>query len=113
VKLVLPLKVQPELGPSPKPISEPNGGVRRDRPLAGKKLGYTVRGNVERASKLGGVHLQEFELVFQDFAWVNGWASHPDLLVVVDDFDAERRFGILGPLETDTPLGVDSDAVST
>ncbi len=41
---------------------------------------------------------------------MNCWTSHSVLLVIVDNFDTERFIGFLWPLETESPLDVDSDA---
>src|SRR6266566_3420745 len=75
-KIIRGLQIEPELGAVAEPVTETQGGVAGDRPLACNDLADAVRRNPKLPGKLGRGDADFLQLVRKDFAGVDGWSGH-------------------------------------
>lgn len=110
---MLGLEVEPELGVHAEPVAEAECCVAGDGAFAGDDLADAVGGDGELAGEFGGGDAEVVELVFQDFAGVDGTVQHAGGLsvVVVDDLDLAGSWLPVRPAKADAPLLVDPDRV--
>ena len=106
------LQVEPVLRRRAHPLCQSQRGVHRDGALAAKDFRDPVLGNVKGAGEVCASHISLIKFFAQKLARVERVARHRVCpLVVVDNLNVEGFGFSVGPLEADTILVVDTNAV--
>ncbi len=114
VELVCTLKIHPKISRHAKVLTEAQGGVRGQVPLACEDLVQPVRRNLDDVRELLCCEVEILQLVGEDFSGVDWCASQSNflsLLVVIRNFNIRRAGRIFRPFKTRAPPVIDPDRI--
>ena len=107
------LQTEPEFRAGAKEVTEAQRSIAANAPLAVQNRRDSVCGHIKLASQFCGAHAEFFEFFGEMLTRMDSGQCHDGfiLLVVVYNFHISRARRSVGPLEANSPLIVDADAV--